>query len=206
MSVQRPKMLNEKSATKAEKVLSAVSTVLLVILIAFTLFNLWFANHYFIVKVEKYSMNDTLQDGDLLYTRKGNAEAKRGVVVIVDVKDYNGFKKGTERIIKRLIAVEGDSVKCEKGVVYLKTAGGEYEPLNEPYVKGRTGDFAETVVGEGKIFCLGDNRENSTDCRQVGCLAFKDIIGVVPDWAIRIKEYSTKWEKNRKEENLINIQ
>ena len=196
-SVKRPKMLNERGATKAEKIFSVISTVVLVILVAVTLFNLWFVNNFFVVQVDGDSMNDTFLSGELLYTRKGNEEARRGEVVIIDVKNYNGFSAKTERIIKRLIAVEGDSIKCEGGVVYLKKAGGEYEPLDEPYAKGQTDDFEEIAVGEGQIFFLGDNRKRSTDSRKVGCLGFDDIIGVVPDWAIKIKEFSTKWEHNR---------
>ena len=197
MSVQRPKMLNERQgSTRAEKAFSAICTVLLVVLVAVALFNLWFVNNYFIVQVDGDSMNDTFLNGGLLYTRQGNGSARRGEVVIVDVKEYAAFP-GTERIIKRLIAVEGDSVKWEEGVVYLKKAGGEYEPLNEPYAKGQTDYFSEVTVGEGEIFVLGDNRGNSKDSSKVGCLEFKDTIGVVPDWAIDIKDFSTWWEKDK---------
>lgn len=197
MSVQRPRMLNEKQMTKADKVFSVLCTVVLVILVAFTVFNLWFVRNYFIVEVDGDSMNDTLLSGDLLYTERGSTGAARGEIVIVDVTHHGGFSSSTQRIIKRLIAVEGDSVKCEGGVVYVKAAGGEYEPLDEPYAKGHTQDFQEEVVGEGEIFVLGDNRGNSTDSRRVGCLAYKDIIGVVPEWAVNIKEFSTRWEGSK---------
>lgn len=197
MGVTRPKMLNERGPSFADKFLSACLTVLLVVLIAFTLFNLWFVQNYFVVQVDRNSMNDTLSDKDLLYTQK-YFEAQRGDIIIVDVADYdNMFSKNVKHIIKRLVAVEGDCVKCENGTVYLKRSGGEYAPVTEPYAKGYTDEFHEFRVGKGEIFFLGDNREDSKDSRMVGCLKYSDIIGVVPEWAVRIKNFSTQWERQR---------
>ena len=31
----------------------------------------------------------------------------------------------------------------------------------------------------------------------VGCLEYRDIIGVVPEWAVRIKNFTTQWERQR---------
>ena len=198
MGVTRPKMLNERKPSLADKVLSAVLTAVLVLLVAFTIFNLWFVQNYFVVQVDGISMNDTLADKDLLYTQKRNFEAQRGDIVIIDVEPYRGlFSRNVEHIIKRLIAVEGDCVKCEQGTVYVKAGEGEYAPLSEPYAKGVTEDFHEFQVGKGEIFFLGDNREDSKDSRMVGCLEYRDIIGVVPEWAVRIKNFTTQWERQR---------
>lgn len=193
-------MLNERQEnTLAGKLLSALCTIVLIILVALTIFNLWFVNVYFVVEVDGTSMCDTFQNGDLLYAKKRFFTAERGDVVIIDVEDYHLFQASTKRVIKRLIAVEGDCVKCEDGVVFLKKAGGEYEALDEPYVNAVTEDFGEVVVGAGEIFFIGDNRHKdaSKDSRSVGCLKYTDIIGVVPEWAIRHKDFSTRWERER---------
>ena len=198
MGVTRPRMLNERKPSLADKILSAVLTVLLVVLVAFAVFNLWFVQNYFVVQIDGNSMNDTLYDKELLYTRKKDFVLERGDIVIIDVTPYRDmFSRNVEQIVKRVVAVEGDRIKCEEGVVYLKREGGDYVPLQEPYAKGVTDDFHEFTVGEGEIFFLGDNREDSKDSRMVGCLKYNDIMGVVPDWAVRIKSFSTQWERRR---------
>ncbi|MDE6273639.1 MAG: S26 family signal peptidase, partial [Clostridiales bacterium] len=89
----------------------------------------------------------------------------------------------------------GDTVKCEEGVVLVKYAGkDEYTPLSEEYAYGTTGNFSAVLVGEGEIFFLGDNRENSRDARMAGCRPLSAVTGVVPDWSIKIRGLSTFWE------------
>ncbi len=181
--------------------LGVIMGILSVLAIGFLIFSIWLNSSYFVVTVDGGSMNDTLHSEDRLYASY-SAKAKRGDIVIIDATEHPAFKPsdGSERLlIKRLIAVEGDSVKCEEGIVYLKKAGEQtYQKLEEPYLNQTTGDFKEVEVGAGQIFFLGDNRANSKDAREAGCMNFEDIIGVVPNWAVRNKGAITKWEKFRK--------
>ena len=152
MGVTRPKMLNERKPSLADKVLSAVLTAVLVLLVAFTIFNLWFVQNYFVVQVDGISMNDTLADKDLLYTQKRNFEAQRGDIVIIDVEPYRGlFSRNVEHIIKRLIAVEGDCVKCEQGTVYVKAGEGEYAAFRTVR-QGRYRRFPRISGWQGRDF------------------------------------------------------
>ena len=185
-----PRMLNERAESRAPYIVAAVIAVLLM---AVLVLNILRTRYTFTVAVSGTSMEDTVFDGDIVYALR-NAEAKRGDIVIIDVADDPVFSTGgrhTENIIKRLIAVEGDSVKCEGGVVYA--------PLEEPYTKGETRDFPETELGEGEMFFLGDNRAVSHDSSSadVGALPVSRIIGVVPDWAVSIKSFTTGWENFR---------
>ncbi len=202
--ISRPRMLNEPPGSG---LLSRIATVIVYVLASFLLallfLNLYFSRNYMFTRVDGRSMQNTLQNNDWLYTDT-RAAAERGQVVIIDVTDYpDKYKPDKDNadqersIIKRLIAVEGDCVKCEYGIVYVKYAGGEYRALEEDYAYGTTGDFKEVEVGEGEIFFLGDNRSISHDSRAVGCLKYSDIIGVVQQWAIDIKWYSTGWENFR---------
>lgn len=66
--------------------------------------------------------------------------------------------------IKRVVAVSGDRVRIEDGVVWVND-----EALSEPYVVGpdrRTS--LDEVVRPDHFFVLGDNREHSADSREFG--------------------------------------
>ncbi len=186
--VERPKMLNERSNNSPfAKVMSALASLLIILLCAFFVYRIWFNHNYFVVEVVGSSMEQTTFDGDRIYAKRGHS-AQRGDVIIIDVTKYDGFSFSGDLIIKRLIACGGDTVKCENGVVSVKYKGKEaFTALTEPYAYGETSDFAEKTVGEGEIFFLGDNRGDSYDSRFVGCFLVEDIIGVVPEWAIRHK-------------------
>lgn len=188
---RRPRMLNEPKESAAPYVVFAVVVALLLVVL---IVNLLRVTYTFAVGVSGSSMEDTIHGGDILYALH-SVDAERGDIVIIDVHGDPDFEPDT--IIKRLIAKEGDCVKCEDGVVYVKPAGGEYAPLDEPYTKGVTPDFPEVAVGEGEIFFLGDHRDDSRDSTEVGTRLYSDIIGVVPDWAVSIKWLTTPVEKFR---------
>lgn len=190
---RRPRMLNEPKESAAPYVVFAVVVALLLVVL---IVNLLRVTYTFAVGVSGSSMEDTIHGGDIVYALP-SFDAERGDIVIIDVQGDPGFDPNTENIIKRLIAKEGDCVKCEDGVVYVKPAGGEYAPLDEPYTKGVTPDFPEVAVGEGEIFFLGDHRDVSRDSTEVGTRLYSDIIGVVPDWAVSIKWLTTPVEKFR---------
>ncbi len=186
--------------------------ILLTLITLFFGVRLYWVNHYGGVQVNGPSMNYTLRDGEQLlmeYTDRGR-KAQRGDVIVVRVENYTEIKKKNEGkppaeqlkfVIKRLIAIEGDVVRCSHGKVEIKYAGtANFEPLDEPYAFypttiAKSGyNFAEYTVGKGEIFFLGDNRTNSTDSRykEEGGSNLKgrlyqaeDIIGVVPDWAMK---------------------
>lgn len=181
-------------------------------------FRFYWVNTFGGVQVDGNSMNITLTHGEQLlveYTPNGKG-AKRGDIIVVYVESYPEVQahnallpenRKVKYLIKRLIATEGDTVKCEKGQVYIKYSGtSEFEALNEPYAYYKSQkikesySFAEYEVGEGEIFFLGDNRMDSLDSRykegvshlsdRLYCV--EDIFGVVPMWAV---EYQSILEK-----------
>lgn len=189
-------MLNQRNKKSPLVVLGSVlAGLVIVVLLLFAVFNIWVNRACFVVEVSGDSMLNTVEDGDLLYVKK-EGKPRRGDVVIIYVKD-SGFQFSGDYIIKRLIAVEGDTVKCENGQVSVKYAGrDEYTLLNEPYANGNTPDFEfglEKSVGEGEIFFLGDNRRNSYDSSEIGCLTRDKIVGVVPAWSLKIKSFTNFW-------------
>ena len=166
------------------------------------------------VQVDGGSMLDTFRSGEYLLVRyfdEGD-ELPYGSVIVVDighypeVQEYNAVHPNqapTKYLIKRLIAKEGDRVRCQNGVVQVWYAGTSgYQYLDEPYAKYSNKyeyDFDEYVVGEGEIFFLGDNRNISLDSRYKekmshiqGLYKESDIYGIVPDWAVKHKDTLAK--------------
>ena len=147
----------------------------------------------FKVEVDGDSMLQTLHNEDIYFARRTeNGEGvARGDIIVVYVGDYAEFGS-TEFLVKRLIATEGDRVKCADGQIEICYAGEtEWTELDEPYayyMDKAADDFAEYAVGEGEVFFLGDNRNNSLDSRyHEGCSRLDtlfnatDIYGVLLD-------------------------
>lgn len=187
---------------KGDVIFYVVIAVLFVVILCF---RTWWTSHYGAVEVVGNSMQQTLKSGDELYLRFADDKhkAQRGDIIVVYVGDYEECSSMRDQyIIKRLIAIEGDKVRCTDGQVEICYAGTQtFEPLQEPYAYygnyASSYDFAEYTVGENEIFFLGDNRSHegsSVDSRyQEGkshlthLYKEKDIYGVVPNWALNIR-------------------
>ena len=98
-------------------------------------------------------------------------EVNRG---IVSSFVYNVLELTKISYIKRVIALPGEHVNIEDGKVYIN--GKE---LDEPYLKDGVKtipvNFNDFTVPEGTVFLMGDNRQNSTDCRTFGCIPIEKI-------------------------------
>lgn len=186
--------------------------VMAVLFIAIIGFRIWVSNALGRVEVSGSSMCQTLQDGDRLTMNlvKDGKGLERGDIIVVNVSSYHlkdSQGVSINFLIKRLIAVEGDKVKCTDGQISICYAGTEeYVLLDEPYayyggLPGRDKsdyDFKEYTVGEGEIFFLGDNRLNSVDSRyqewggsHLNGTLYKatDVEGVVSQWAVDNKDF-----------------
>ena len=175
--------------------------VLLTLLLCFITVLAYFTTNFYGVTVSGGSMNNTLVSGENLLMRYVDKHytADYGDIIIVKVDEYTEFNgTGTQFLIKRLIAKEGDKVRCSAGVVEVWYEGADdWTALDEPYAyysRSKTDyNFGEYTVGAGEIFFLGDNRFHSVDSRynegwsRLTNRLYKeeDIYGVVPDWAIR---------------------
>ena len=151
------------------------------------------------VEVDGSSMENTLYGGDLLVVDK-TIPLSRGEVVVFRVYGVVAGVTDKDRMyIKRIIGMPGDTVWTENGVVhrsYEKNGEIIEEVLNEPYVKGKTWrtssargiDMPKTVVQENCYLMMGDNRENSYDCRAFGAVDKSYIVGVVPPFVVANKD------------------
>ena len=122
-----------------------------------------------ISKVYGTSMLPTYHEGNIVLVDKvfyKHNEPKRNDIVVVDYKDAN--MKETF-IIKR--------VEIKDNELYLNG-----ELLEEDYINGAMINSEDMVVDvpEGKVFVMGDNRNNSLDSRKLGYFDFdEDVIGRV---------------------------
>ena len=169
-----PKAHEEKKLTGKESVLLYLHdfvTWLVVILLVFMLL-------FRVVVVSGPSMNSTLVHGDylLLINSLFYREPAYGDIVVVS-KD--SFKNG-EPIIKRVIATEGQwvDIDFDAGVVYVIG-----NPLDEAYVNTPTNMYEGVdfplMVGDGCIFVMGDNRNESKDSRspEIGQVDKREVLG-----------------------------
>ncbi len=110
------------------------------------------------------SMEPTLMINDRIVTLSVGAQnVERGEIVVFhdDLGWANAEVVGENaNLIKRVIAVAGDTISSDGNHVYLNG-----QILDEPYAVGRTTAFSEQTVPVNHIFVMGDNRANSADSR-----------------------------------------
>jgi signal peptidase I len=96
-------------------------------------------------------------------------------------------ENGDSFLVKRILGMPGDHITCKGGDNPLYINGVELK--SEPYIK--TGTHASSrefdiTVPEGKIWVMGDNRDNSADSRyhmtedSKGFVDISEIVGTVP--------------------------
>jgi signal peptidase I len=116
------------------------------------------------VKVEGTSMMPTLQDQERVFINKFVYRLEsihRGDVVV-----FRYPRDTSKSYIKRIIALPGDHVRIDDGLVYVNG-----NLTTEDYVPSMYEDvrsYGDTVVPPHSYFVLGDHRNLSNDSRDFG--------------------------------------
>ncbi|MBR3809133.1 MAG: signal peptidase I [Clostridia bacterium] len=147
-----------------------------IIMTAFIIIAIVFVFAFRLVGVKGESMENTLHGNDWLITMQKSEYVYGDIVVTTK---YNYFN---EPLIKRVIATGGQTVDIDysTGTVYV-----DGKALDEPYTKEsfmvEKIDYMQFpyTVPEGYLFCMGDNRNGSTDSRStlIGAIDEKHIMG-----------------------------
>ena len=142
------------------KIIREIISYVAIVAAAFLLATL--TNRYLIVnaRIPSGSMIPTITEGNRIIGNRLayiNSEPKRGDVVVFYYPDDE-----TQKYIKRIIGLPGETVYIEHGTVYI-----DGQPLDESdYLTVETaGVSGPFTVPEGCYFMMGDNRNSSWDSR-----------------------------------------
>lgn len=99
-------------------------------------------------------------------------EVKRGDVVVFEQLPTD--PGGIRDLIKRVVAVEGDTVESRGDTLFVND-----QPVREPFRASASIGSVVTkqTVPSGQVFVMGDNRTNSKDSRVFGTVNEDDIVG-----------------------------
>lgn len=141
-------------------------------------------------KIPTGSMRPTLLEGDLILVNKfiygakipfvdvnlpAARQPRRGDVVVF-IYPENPKKD----FIKRLVAIEGETVEIENGTIFINGQPLLDTVFSQRYYYNR-GEFGQEgkkiVVPKNSIFVLGDNSASSQDSRFWGFVPRKNILG-----------------------------
>ena len=191
------------------KVQEYAEAIILAILIAF------FIRTFLIqaFKIPSGSMKPTLQIGDHLLVNKFIYGIKvpylRNTVIPIqdpqrgDVVVFIYPEDRSKDFIKRVIGIAGDTIEIRNkkiflnGLPYQDSHGVYVEDFIVPGTVNPRDNFGPVTVPKGKIFTMGDNRDQSYDSRFWGFVDLKDVMGkaLIIYWSWNKDETNLRWNR-----------
>ncbi|MDR0459591.1 MAG: signal peptidase I [Coriobacteriales bacterium] len=168
--------LERRKRSVFQEILSFVTTIAVVVCLTAAL-KLFIIDVY---TVPTGSMSPTIAIDDHIIaekiTRLFSPIEQSDIVTFIDPNH------GDRILVKRVIAVGGQTVDLRGGIVYVDGVA-----LDEPYTYGRPSHALNTMPGveisypylvpEGSIWVMGDNRTDSLDSRYFGPISEKQVTG-----------------------------
>lgn len=174
----------EEPKNRSKRIAISVAIVLLVVVLAVAsalLVKFYVLETFVVDGISMYptldggngkNMDADQNNGETLFLNK-LAKIGRGDIVVF-TPDKGGFAGKT--LVKRVIAIGGDHIRITQTAVLLNG-----KKLDEPYLNhAEIATYSQQLdfyVEDGYVFCMGDNRNHSTDCREFGPASLDTVIG-----------------------------
>ena len=140
------------------------------------------------------SMYPTLEQGDILIIRKLGYTPKNGDIIVCQSEVYGMDKP----LVKRVIATGGQTVEIDYKTWTVKVDG---VTLDEDYINYKPDVYMNRsdylpdkfTVPDGKVFVMGDNRNDSWDSRleTVGLIDERNVLGKVSFRLLPLRKIGT---------------
>lgn len=175
-TVTEIKQETKKAEKKKGSFHLSVYDVVSIIMSSFIIIAFVFTFAFRLVGVKGESMTNTLQDNDWLLTVNKESYERGDIVVITEPNYFD------EPLIKRVIAKGGETVNIDfsTSTVYVNGVALQEPYTREDFILPKFDDIEfPYTVPEGHIFCMGDNRNGSTDSRSnlIGPLDERYVLG-----------------------------
>jgi len=123
------------------------------------------------LKVDGESMKPTLQNGDLVLINKFNTPDRFSIII--------ARLPSGEKIVKRVIGLPGETVQYKNNQLFINN-----EAIDEVFIPKNKDIYTEDYTLVGKVpadhlFVLGDNRQFSTDSREIGTIPIESVEGCI---------------------------
>lgn len=124
-----------------------------------------------------YDLHDPRRGDVVVFDAPGEEPDDPGFVgrsVQVVLESVGLRQASTQEYIKRVIALPGETIEGRDGFVIVD---GRF--LVEPYLPAgtTTPEFPPTVVPDGRLWVMGDNRSDSLDSTDYGPIAMDTVVG-----------------------------
>lgn len=114
-------------------------------------------------------INDFILVNEMLYEFTDPA---RGDIVVFHPPE-EGYTGDKTDLIKRVVGIAYDKLEVKDGKLFLNDM-----EMDEPFIKEPIErDFGPIVVEPGKVFVMGDNRNDSRDSRWIGQIPLENLVG-----------------------------